>query len=481
MTRDTQPWRDRLARPAEYIEYLKDRDREVGACLEIREPEPSALTVGRAAAEAAGAGETPRSGEIAYGTLAGLPFAVKNNIAVRGWRLTCGSKLLSEVVAPYTATAVERLVDAGAVVVATTNLDEFGMGSSTDNSALGRTNNPRDLSRVAGGSSGGSAAAVGAGEVPFALGSDTGGSVRQPAAFCGVYGLKPTYGAVSRYGLTAYASSLETIGVLSSSPDLAEAVFETMSAPDPRDQTSVRRPVDASDEPVRRVAALRVGEGLSAEVSGVYRDSIRAMREAGLEVDEIDIPSLEYAVPAYYTIAAAEASANLARFNGIRYGMRPFHSDSPQDLIMDARSDGLGAEVKLRIMLGTFVLRSGFQDQYYGKAQRIRTRIARDMDSVFASYGALLSPVFPTTAFAHGDASMDAFAQRLADKFTVTANLAGIPALSFPAGVRGGLPVGLQLHAPAFAERRLFSLLRSLAECFPALPCGGPLVDGGER
>lgn len=488
MTMDTQPWRDRLARPAEYIEYLKERDREVGACLEIREPEPGAHAVGRAV------GDSLRSGGTARGPLAGLPFAVKNNIAVRGWRLTCGSKMLSEVVAPYTATAVGRLVDAGAVVVATTNLDEFGMGSSTDNSALGRTNNPRDLSRVAGGSSGGSAAAVAAGEVPFALGSDTGGSVRQPAAFCGVYGLKPTYGAVSRYGLTAYASSLETIGVLASSPDLAEAVFETMSAPDPRDQTSVRRPAGAGDEsgdkrldpadapsPVRRVAALRVSEGLSSEVSCVYRDSIRAMRDAGLEVDEIDIPSLEYAVPSYYTIAAAEASANLARFNGIRYGIRPFHSDSPQDLIMDARSDGLGAEVKLRIMLGTFVLRSGFQEQYYGKAQRIRTRIARDVDSVFASYDALLSPVFPTPAFARGDASMDAFAQRLADKFTVTANLAGIPALSFPAGVKGGLPVGLQLHAPAFSERRLFSIMRSLADRFPALPCDGPLVEGGER
>ena len=236
MTADMQRWRELLASPAEYTEYLKARDRDVGACLEIRVSGHEGPLAG------AGAGSPPS------GSLAGLPFAVKNNIAVKGWRLTCGSKLLSEVVAPYTATAVGRLVEAGAVVVATTNLDEFGMGSSTDNSALARTNNPRDLSRVAGGSSGGSAAAVAAGEVPFALGTDTGGSVRQPAAFCGVYGLKPTYGAVSRFGLTAYASSLETIGVLASSPDLAERVFETMRARDPRDQTSVERPAEESGD-----------------------------------------------------------------------------------------------------------------------------------------------------------------------------------------------------------------------------------------
>lgn len=481
MTEYMQRWRELLASPAEYLEYMKVRDRDVGACLEIRVPG----TCG------AGTGEASVEGlltDASRGPLAALPFAVKNNIAVKGWPLTCGSKLLSEVVAPYTATAVRRLVEAGAVVVATTNLDEFGMGSSTDNSALARTNNPRDLSRVAGGSSGGSAAAVAACEVPFALGSDTGGSVRQPAAFCGVYGLKPTYGAVSRFGLTAYASSLETIGVLASSAELAELVFKAMRGSDPRDQTSVPFPdraVGDTDPSPRRVAALRVDEGLSPEVSVVYRDAIRAMRESGLEVEEIDIPSLEYAVPAYYTIAAAEASANLARFNGIRYGLRPFHSDSPLDLIMDARSDGLGAEVKLRIMLGSFVLRSGFQEQYYEKARRIRTRIRRDMDCVFASHDALLSPVFPTPAFVHGDVSMDAFAQRLADKFTVTANLAGIPALSFPAGVRGGLPVGLQLHAPAFAECRLFALMRHLAEAFPALPCGDPVdirsVPGGVR
>jgi aspartyl-tRNA(Asn)/glutamyl-tRNA(Gln) amidotransferase subunit A len=457
---ETQAWKAALTRPADYIAKLKERDREIGACIEIREP----VTGG---SPASGAGSS--NGD---GPLAGLPFAVKNNIAVRGWRLTCGSKLLSEATAPYSATAVRRLEDAGAVVVATTNLDEFGMGSSTDDSAIQRTNNPWELSRVAGGSSGGSAAAVAAGEVPFALGSDTGGSVRQPASFCGVYGFKPTYGAVSRFGLTAYASSLEAIGILGSSAALTEAVFQAMRGIDEHDQSSVEyRP--AQKRQLKKIAVLKAGEGLAPEVAQACREALRVLTESGMEIEEVAIPSLEYAVPAYYTIAAAEASANLARFNGIRYGLRPYHSESPDDLIKDARSDGFGPEVKLRIMLGTFVLRSGFQEQYYEKAQKIRTRIRRDMDALFSSYDLLVGPVFPTQAFRHGDESMDAFAQKLADKFTVLANLAGIPALAMPTGVKGGLPVGLQAHAPAFAEDRLFDIAQRLAKALPPPECPG--------
>jgi aspartyl-tRNA(Asn)/glutamyl-tRNA(Gln) amidotransferase subunit A len=456
---DIREWRTALERPAEYAAKLKERDREVGACIEIRE-----------AAAASGAKKN--------GPLAGLPFAVKNNIAVRGWKLTCGSKLLSETVSPYTATAVRRLEEAGAVVVATTNLDEFGMGSSTDASAIQKTNNPWDLSRVAGGSSGGSAAAVAAGEVPFALGSDTGGSVRQPASFCGVYGFKPTYGAVSRFGLTAYASSLEAIGVLGSSAELTEQVFQAMRGIDEHDMSSVEyRP--AQKRPLKRIAVLKAAQGLSPEIEKAYREAVKALSDSGVAVDSVELPSLEYAVPAYYTIAAAEASANLARFNGIRYGLRPYHSESPEDLIQDARADGFGPEVKLRVMLGTFVLRSGFQEQFYEKAQKIRTKIRNDMDWLFSKYDLLLSPVFPTQAFAHGDTSMDAFAQKLADKFTVLANLAGIPALSLPTGVSGGLPVGIQAHAPAFAEDRLFDAAGVLAKALPPPVC--PARMGGLR
>lgn len=456
---DMKYWRDTLARPAEYLAKLRERDRDIGACIETREP--------------------VHSGDaIPSGPLAGLPFAVKNNIAARGWKITCGSKILSETVSPYTATAVRRLEAAGAVMVATTNLDEFGMGSSTDASAIQRTNNPWDLSRVPGGSSGGSAAAVAAGEVPFALGSDTGGSVRQPASFCGVYGLKPTYGAVSRFGLTAYASSLEAIGVLGSSAELTEEVFKAMRGIDEHDQSSVEyRP--AQKRPLKRIAVLKAAQGLSPEIDTAYREAAKALADSGVAVDSVELPSLDYAVPAYYTIAAAEASANLARFNGIRYGLRPFHSESPEDLIQDARADGFGPEVKLRVMLGTFVLRSGFQEQYYEKAQKIRTKIRKDMDWLFSRYDLLLSPVFPTQAFVHGDTSMDAFAQKLADKFTVLANLAGVPALSVPTGVSGGLPVGIQAHAPAFAEDRLFDAAGILAKALPPPVC--PSRMGGAK
>ena len=332
--------------------------------------------------------------------LAGVPYGVKDNIAVEGMGLSCGSKILEEFTATYSATAVRRLASAGARVFGKCNLDEFGMGSSCENSSHGPSSNPWNPEYVPGGSSGGSAAAVAAGEVPFALGSDTGGSVRQPASFCGVYGLKPTYGAVSRYGLVAYASSLECIGVLARDVETTRRVFETIRGIDPLDQTSIDYlPPPATGR--KRIAALDGLTGIEPGVAAVYAESLERFRSLGWEILPVDLASLEYVVPAYYTIATAEASANLARYTGIRYGRRAKAEDH-QGMVRTTRSEGFGHEVKLRILLGTYVLRSGFQDQYYGRAQRIRTLIANEFSKLFASADLILMPTFPSAAFPHG-------------------------------------------------------------------------------
>jgi aspartyl-tRNA(Asn)/glutamyl-tRNA(Gln) amidotransferase subunit A len=334
---------------------------------------------------------------------------------------------------------------------------------------------------VPGGSSGGSAAAVAAGIVPFALGSDTGGSIRQPASFCGVYGLKPTYGSVSRYGLVAYASSLEGVGVVAESVDLCEDVFTVMRGRDALDHSSVAPPRETgsgepTDEPmdkpmdkptVKRIGVLGGDLGLSEGVKKGYERAIEVLKDQGYEVAEVPLPMLDYVVPAYYTIATAEASANLARFTGVRYGYRPEYAENPEELVRKARSEAFGEEVKLRILLGTYVLRSGFQDQYYLRAQKIRTAIRNEFDNVFAQVGAIMMPVYPVQAFAHGEGELDAFQQKLADKFTSTANLTGSPALAIPAGTEGGLPVGVQIMAPAFEEARLFEVARRFGEAMP--------------
>ncbi len=408
----------------------------------------------------------------AEGPLKGVPFAVKDILAVKGFRLTCGSRILEGFVSPYTATAVEKLQQAGAVVVGKTNMDEFGMGSSSDTSFYKRTNNPWDLDRVAGGSSGGSAAAVACGLVPFALGSDTGGSVRQPAAFCGIYGLKPTYGVVSRYGLVAYASSLDVVGICASTVEITAEMFTHIRGKDDRDQTSVEPPVKAwgnegAERQVRRIGVVTGNLGLEAGVERAYKTTQEVLRSLGYEIEPVELSMLEYYAPVYYTIAMAEASANLARYTGIRYGYRPEYAENPEELVRKARSEGFGDEVKLRILLGTYVLRSGFQDQYYQRAQRIRTAIRKDFDRVFHEVDVILSPVFPTQAFRHGAEGLDPFQQKVADRFTTAANLAGIPALSFPAGLEGGLPVGFQLMAPVFAEDLLFQVARRFAGVVP--------------
>ena len=414
-------------------------------------------------------------GAPAAGPLAGVPFAVKDNIAVRGFALSCGSALLRPLAAPYTATAVARLQAAGARVVGKTNLDEFGMGSSSENSCFGAVRNPWNEALVAGGSSGGSAAAVAAGMVPFALGSDTGGSVRQPASFCGVYGLKPTYGAVSRFGLVAYASSLDVIGIAAGDAATARAAFEIMRGVDPLDQSSVEYP----EPPPRRAPAphtLEVGipEGVLEGVDPAVRAAVGATRErlegVGIRCRPVALGHLEHVVPAYYVIATAEASANLARYDGVRYGARAPGAEAPdaEELTVAARSAGFGAEVKLRILLGTYVLRSGFQEQYYQRAQRVRTLIRRACAAAFGEVDLLLLPTFPVLPFAIGAAGLDAFQQKQGDLFTCIANLTGLPALALPSAVHGGLPVGAQFMAPHFREDLLFRVAAPLAEQFPA-------------
>jgi aspartyl-tRNA(Asn)/glutamyl-tRNA(Gln) amidotransferase subunit A len=430
-----------------YISHVKKVEPEIGAFLEF-DPERA------------------RRDSLERGPLHGVPFAVKDILAVMV-SLTCGSRY-SRFGIPYTATVVEKLQQAGAVVVGKTNMDEFGMGSSTDTSAYKRTNNPWDTDRVAGGSSGGSAASVAAGMVPFALGADTGGSVRQPAAFCGVYGLKPTYGVVSRYGLVAYASSLDVVGLCAASVDIAEEVFAFMRGYDERDNTSVEYTASSENLPggVRKIGVVSGSLGVESAVEKTYIRTQETLRTLGYEMVPVELSMMEYYAPVYYTIATAEASANLARYTGIRYGYRPEFAENPDDLVRKARSEGFGEEVKLRILLGTYVLRSGFQDQYYQRAQRIRTAIRRDFDQAFQKADVILFPVFPTQAFKRGGEGLDPFQQKVADRFTTAANLAGIPALSFPAAIENGLPVGMQLMAPPFGEDLLFQVARKFAGVF---------------
>ena len=400
------------------------------------------------------------------GPLKGIPFAVKDNIAVKNRIMTCGSKILKNFISPYSASAVLYLEAAGARVVGKTNLDEFGMGSSNEHSALGVTVNPWNRDCVPGGSSGGSAAAVAADLVPLALGSDTGGSVRQPANFCGVYGLKPTYGTISRYGLTAYASSLEVIGTMSKDIDLMELSYSLMSGADENDQSSINS--QKLPENNKRVAVLEIDEGiLDDPVLRSYKDTQRALADAGYHLSPFTLSTSEYVIPAYYTIACAEAGANLARFNGIRYGSAPEFAGNPAELMRKARHEGFGDEVKLRILLGTFVLRSGFQDQYYLREKKIRTLIRRELTEIFKNCDSILMPVFPTQAFGRDSSGMDEYQQRLADVFTCFANLAGIPALAIPTELEASLPTGIQLAAPSFGEKRLFEAARDLAKIFP--------------
>jgi len=397
------------------------------------------------------------------GPLAGVPIALKDNLCTRGIPTTCSSRILEGWRPPYDATVVERVRAAGAVIVGKTNLDEFAMGSSTENSAFGPTRNPRDPSRVPGGSSGGSAAAVAAGFAPLALGSDTGGSIRQPAALCGVVGMKPTYGLVSRYGLVAFASSLDQIGPFSETVADAALLLEVIAGHDPMDSTSFAAPAPRIGEHLDDgVYGLRVGlvRELSADVDPDVRrrleEAADALTNAGALVEEVSVPAAVHGLPAYYLIAPAEASSNLARYDGVRYGLRV---DAPDAEAMNraTRSQGFGDEVKRRIMLGTYALSAGYYDAYYGQAQRVRTLIIRDFDAAYEDHDLLLAPTSPSTAFEVGARTADPYAMYLSDVCTIPSNLAGHPAISVPFGTGDdGLPVGIQVLAPALQETTMF-------------------------
>lgn len=436
------------------------------ACLariEAKEPTVHAfvtVTPEAAVARAEDVQKRIQSGELTH-PLAGVPMA--DLISTKGVRTTCSSKMLENYVPVFDATVVQKLDAIGAVCLGKTNMDEFAMGSSTESSYFGVTRNPWDLTRVPGGSSGGSAAAVAAREVFYALGSDTGGSIRQPASFCGVTGIKPTYGAVSRYGLLAYASSLDQIGPLTIDARDAAAVTAALMGKDEMDATSVAAPVPVLPEKAR-LDGLRVGipqayfgEGLDADVRERVMDAAHELERLGATLVEVDMPILKYSIPAYYILACAEASSNLSRYDGVKYGFRPAHFEDLHDLYLTARSEGFGAEVKRRIMLGAFALSSGYYDAYYNKALRVKALIKQGFDACFEKADILLTPAAPTTAYPLGAHTDDPIQMYLGDIYTVSVNMAGLPGMVVPCGPdKAGLPVGAQLIAPAFGEQKLF-------------------------
>ena len=404
------------------------------------------------------------------GKLAGVPIAIKDNMCTRGVATTCASKILDGFIPPYDATVITRLQDAGAIIIGKTNLDEFAMGSSSENSALGVTRNPWDLTKVPGGSSGGSAAAVAARLVPISLGSDTGGSIRQPAAFCGTLGLKPTYGRVSRFGLVAFASSLDQIGPFANTVDDIALVMEVLSGHDPKDSTSL--PIDAPelmDASSGDIKGLRVGipdeyfaDGISEPVRAAVMQVVDKLVELGAVVSHVSMPHTEYTLPAYYIVAPAEASSNLARYDGVRYGNRAPKTLSHSDLAEKTREQGFGAEVKRRILIGTYALSAGYYDAFYHKAMQVRTLIQQDFVKAFEQVDVLITPTTPTTAFGIGEKSDDPLAMKLSDICTLSANLAGVPGISIPAGFDAtGLPFGVQLLGPALSEAMLLKVSRA--------------------
>ncbi|MBX6350430.1 MAG: Asp-tRNA(Asn)/Glu-tRNA(Gln) amidotransferase subunit GatA [Clostridia bacterium] len=449
-------------------------------------PADEVLRAARAVDEKVARGETP-------GPLAGVPVAVKDNISVEGRPLTCGSRILEGYRAPYSATAVRRLLAAGALVVGGANMDEFAMGSSTENSAYFPTHNPWDLARVPGGSSGGPAAAVAAQEAALALGSDTGGSVRQPAALCGVVGLKPTYGRVSRYGLVAFASSLDQIGPFARDVTDVALALSVIAGHDPMDATSAQVPVgDYVRAAEAGVRGLRIGvprelveaDGIDGDVRELVAAALETLAERGAHVEECHLPTAATALEAYYVVAPAEASANLARFDGVRYGFRAAAGDL-EAMYARTRGEGFGREVRRRIALGTFALSAGYREAYYLRAQRVRQKLLLDFQRAFARYDLLAAPTSPTVAFPLGERVEDPLSMYVNDICTIPASLAGLPAISVPCGFSGGLPVGLQLIGPAFAEETLFRAAGAYQDATSwhrrRPPLGGLAPAGGRR
>ncbi|GAA2778426.1 Asp-tRNA(Asn)/Glu-tRNA(Gln) amidotransferase subunit GatA [Kitasatospora sp. CM 4170] len=443
-----------------HLDRIEAVDKKVNAFLHV--DTEGALKAAKAVDEKRARGEE-------LGPLAGVPLALKDVFTTKGVPTTCGSKILEGWIPPYDATLTSRLKDAGVVILGKTNMDEFAMGSSTENSAFGTTGNPWDLSRIPGGSGGGSAAALAAFEAPLAIGTDTGGSIRQPGAVTGTVGVKPTYGSVSRYGLVAFSSSLDQGGPCARTVLDAALLHEAIAGHDPLDSTSIAAPVPAVVEAakMRDIRGMRIGvvkefagEGYQAGVMQRFHESVELLRELGAEVVEVSCPSFTLALPAYYLIAPSEASSNLARFDAMRYGLRVGDDGtrSAEDVTALTREAGFGPEVKRRIILGTYALSSGYYDAYYGSAQKVRTLISRDFDAAFAGVDVLVSPTTPTTAFPIGERADDPMAMYLADLCTIPSNLAGNAAMSLPCGLapEDNLPVGLQIIAPAMADDRLY-------------------------
>lgn len=428
-------------------------------------------------------------GELA-GALAGVPVAIKDNMCTEGMLTTCSSKILGNFVPTFSSEAVLNLEKAGAVIIGKTNMDEFAMGSTTETSAFGETKNPWNEKHVPGGSSGGSAAAVAADESFFALGSDTGGSIRQPASFCGVVGMKPTYGTVSRYGLIAYGSSLDQIGPLTKNVEDCATVMEVIASHDLKDSTSVKREdTDFTSALVEDVKGMKIGiprdyfgEGLDSEVKEAVLAAAKALEEKGAIVEEFDLSLVEYAIPAYYTIASAEASSNLERFDGVKYGYRTEDYEGLHNMYKKTRSEGFGAEVKRRIMLGSFVLSSGYYDAYYLKALRTKALIKKAFDEAFAKYDVILGPVAPTTAPELGKSLSDPLKMYLGDIYTISVNLAGLPGISVPCGVdKKGLPIGLQLIGDCFQEKKLIQTAYTYEKIRGEFKKPADSMEGGQK
>jgi len=455
-----------------YLGQIERHDSDVFAFLNIT----AATARAEAAAVDAGSGTRP--------PLAGLPTAIKDVLCTHGVTTTCASRMLENYKPIYTATCVRQLAEAGVVSLGKTNMDEFAMGSSTENSAYGPTRNPWDLERVPGGSSGGSAAAVAAGEAVWALGSDTGGSIRQPAAFCGVVGLKPTYGSISRYGLIAFASSFDQVGPITRSVLDAALMMQFLVGKDPLDSTSIENPQKISLPDDRDLTGVRigivkelVGEGIDASVMKIFNEAVQKLEAAGAHIGEASLPNSEYSLPAYYILAPAEASANLARFDGVRYGLRATGTNDVTEMYEKTRKIGFGEEVKRRIMLGTYALSSGYYDAYYGQAQKVRTLIVQDFKIALAEFDLLISPTAPTTAFRLGEKTGDPLTMYKSDICTIPVNLAGLPGISIPAGLSDGLPVGLQFIGRAFSENDLLQAAHSAALAI-GFDRVSPLIEG---
>ena len=438
------------------IEAVKAKEDKVNSFVTVVDEE-EILKRAEAVQEAIEAGKLT-------GPLAGVPVAIKDNMCTEGIKTTCSSKILYNFVPTYSSEAVKKLEEAGAVIIGKTNMDEFAMGSTTETSAYGETKNPWNTDHVPGGSSGGSCAAVAAEEVPYALGSDTGGSIRQPSSFCGVTGIKPTYGTVSRYGLIAYGSSLDQIGPVAKDVTDCATILETITSYDEKDSTSVKRDDTKFTEAlVDDVKGMKIGiprdyfgDGLDPEVKESVLAAAKVLEEKGAIVEEFDLGLVEYAIPAYYVIACAEASSNLARFDGVKYGYRTEEYTDLHNMYKKSRSEGFGAEVKRRIMLGSFVLSSGYYDAYYLKALRVKALIKKAFDEAFAKYDVILGPAAPTTAPKLGESLSDPIQMYLGDIYTISVNLAGLPGISLPCGVdKSGLPIGLQLIGDCFKEKNI--------------------------